>query len=215
MSERIENNKLTISGKIVSDFAFSHEVFGEKFYIAYLSTERTSGTADTIPVEVSDRLVDVSCDWNGQRVKIDGQFRSYNKYEENGMKLILAVFAKEFTSSELENEEPGNQKCKNNIYLDGYICKTPTYRKTPLGREVADLLVAVNRSYRKSDYIPCICWGRNARFAGQLEVGTRIAIEGRIQSREYEKRISDTEVETRTAYEVSASKINVIEETEG
>lgn len=214
MSEKIiKNNRVIISGEIVSDFAFSHEVFGEKFYTAYLSTDRTSGAADIILFMVSDRLVDVSANWVGQSVRICGQFRSYNKHEGEKSRLLLSVFAREFEV----REDNGEVRLydENFISLDGYVCKAPNYRQTPLGREIADLLLAVNRPYGKSDYIPCICWGRNARFAGQLEVGTRIAIEGRIQSREYEKRISDMEVETRTAYEVSASKINVIEETEG
>lgn len=213
MSEKIiENNRVIIIGEIVSEFAFSHEVFGEKFYTTYLSTERTSGTADVIPVMVSDRLVDITENWIGQSVRVGGQFRSYNKHEEEKTRLLLSVFAREFEVQKDDGEV--RLYDKNSISLDGCICKEPNYRETPLGREIADLLLAVNRPYGKSDYIPCICWGRNARFAGQLEVGTRIAIEGRIQSREYEKRISDTETETRTVYEVSVSKINAIEEME-
>lgn len=212
MSERIENNKVTINGEIVSDFAFSHEVFGEKFYIAYLSTERTSGTADVIPVMASDRLIDVTKEWKEQIVRIRGQFRSYNKHKDGKNKVLLSVFAREFEVRENDGEARPNDE--NTIFLDGYICKEPNYRETPLGREIADLLVAVNRPYRKSDYIQCICWGRNAKFARRFGVGTHISIEGRIQSREYQKRISDTESETRTAYEVSVSKVNVIEETE-
>ena len=216
MSERIiENNRVTISGEIVSEFAFSHEAFGEKFYTAYLSTVRTSGTADVILVMVSDRLVDVTENWVGQSVRICGQFRSYNKHDVDKNRLILSVFAREFEAGEDCGETRHHDE--NAIFLDGYICKAPNYRETPLGRKIADLLIAVNRPYGKSDYIPCICWGRNARFAGSLEIGTHVYFEGRIQSREYQKRIihSDTESETRTAYEVSVSKINVIEEMEG
>lgn len=213
MSERIiENNRVTIRGEIVSEFSFSHELFGEKFYTAYLSTERTSGTADVIPVMVSDRLVDITENWIGQSVRVGGQFRSYNKHEEEKTRLLLSVFAREFEVWKDDGEARPNDE--NTIFLDGYICKTPNYRETPLGREIADILLAVNRPYGKSDYLPCICWGRNARFAGGFNVGVHIAIDGRIQSREYHKRISDTEMETRTVYEVSASKINVIEETE-
>lgn len=213
MSEKIiENNRVIIIGEIVSEFAFSHEVFGEKFYTAYLSTERTSGAADIIPFMVSDRLVGVSANWVGQSVEVIGQLRTYNKHEGEKSRLLLSVFAREFEVWEDDGEDRPHDE--NTIFLDGYICKAPNYRETPLGREIADLLVAVNRPYGKSDYIPCICWGRNARFAGKLEVGTRIAIEGRIQSREYQKNISDTETETRTAYEVSVSKINAIEEME-
>lgn len=203
----IENNRVTISGEIVSDFEFSHEVLDEGFYIAYLSSKRTSSTVDVIPIMVSERLVDVKEDRKGQCVMVTGQFRSYNKREGDRNKLILYVFAREFEEVQAPFEE------ENSIFLEGHICKQPNYRETPLGREIADILFAVNRPYGKSDYIPCIAWGRNARFAGNLEIGTHIQIEGRIQSREYQKRISETETETRTAYEVSVSKINVVEET--
>ncbi len=200
-----ENNRLTISGEIVSDFEFSHEIFGEGFYIAHLSSKRTSGTADIIPIMISERLVDIKADWKGRQVKIEGQFRSYNKHEGNKNRLILSVFAREFEEIPFEYDE-------NHIHIDGYVCKEPIYRTTPLEREIGDILVAVNRPYGKSDYIPCIAWGRNARFSKNLEVGTRIQIEGRIQSREYFKKISVTETETRTAYEVSVGKIKVVEE---
>lgn len=211
MEERMfENNRVTISGEIVSDFTFDNEVFGEGFYIAHLSSKRTSGTADIIQIMVSDRLVDVKADWKGRYIKVEGQFRSYNKHDGNKNKLILSVFAREFEECE---ELPFLGDC-NSVLLDGFLCKEPVYRETPLGREIGDILVAVNRPYGKSDYIPCIAWGRNARFAGNLEIGTHIQIEGRIQSREYQKKISDDEFETRTAYEVSISKINVVEETE-
>lgn len=208
----IENNRVTIIGEIASNFTFNHELYGEKFYTTYLSTERTSGITDIIPVMVSDRLVDVTENWVGKTVRIFGQFRSYNKHDGDKNRLLLSVFAREIEIWEDDGEI--RLYDKNAIFLDGFIYKKPTYRETPLGREIADLLIAVNRPYGKSDYIPCICWGRNARFAGQLEVGTHISVEGRIQSREYEKHISDTESETRTAYEVSVSKMNVIEETE-
>lgn len=211
MSERIiENNRVIISGEITSDFTFSHEVCGEKFYTANLSTERTSGAVDTLPVTISDRVVDTIYGWKDQYVRISGQLRTYNKHEGEKNRLLLSVFATGFE----EIEEFPFQKDENRISFDGYICKAPNYRKTPLGREIADLLVAVNRSYGKSDYIPCIVWGRNARFAGNLEVGKHIKLEGRLQSREYQKKISDTENETRVAYEVSASRIEVVEEAE-
>lgn len=211
MEERMmENNVVTIVGEIVSDFTYSHKMLGEGFYIVKISVKRKSETADTLPIMISDRLVDVKDDWKGRRVKIGGQFRSYNKHEGNRNRLILSVFAREFE----EIEELPFMDGENHIFLDGYICKEPNYRETPLGREITDLLLAVNRPYRKSDYIPCIIWGRNARFAGNLNTGTHISIEGRIQSREYQKKISDDEFETRTAYEVSVSKINVFERTE-
>ncbi len=202
-----ENNRVTISGEILPDFVFDHEVFGEKFYIAHISSERLSGVLDIIPIMVSDRLVDVKADWKGRQVEVEGQFRSYNKHEEGRNRLILSVFVREFKEMPVEYNE-------NHIHIDGFVCKEPIYRETPLGRQIGDILVAVNRPYGKSDYIPCIAWGRSARFAVNLEVGTHISIEGRIQSREYFKKISETETETRTAYEVSVGKIIVVEETE-
>ena len=211
MNREIKNNQVTLIGEIVSNFEFSHELYGEGFYTAMLASERTSGQKDIIPIMVSDRLVDTGADWTGRFVKVLGQFRSYNKHEGERNRLILSVFAREFEEFE---ELPFSDNYSNHISLDGYICKKPTYRETPLGREIADILLAVNRQYGKSDYIPCIAWGRNARFASGLEVGTRLQIEGRIQSREYQKRISDDEYETRTAYEVSISKMEVVEETE-
>lgn len=204
MSRLIENNKVRIVGEIVGQFEYSHEVFGENFYIGQLKIERTSGILDFIPIMVSDRMVDVSADWNGIFVEIEGSFRSYNKKDEEKRKLLLSVFVRDF--NQLENASYND----NDVELDGYICKEVIYRKTPLGREVADLLIAVNRPYGKSDYIPCIAWGRNAVYSSELEVGTRIKLCGRIQSREYTKRISETETETRIAYEVSVSKLEVV-----
>lgn len=209
MSREQENNKVTLSGEIVSNFEFSHEAYGEKFYAAMLASERESGQKDIILIMVSERLINIKeeGEWIGQKMNISGQFRSFNKHEDKRNKLMLYVFANEFIPvDEIENE--------NHISLDGYICKPPIYRKTPLGREIADILLAVNRQYGKSDYIPCIAWGRNAVYASGLEIGTRLQIDGRIQSREYQKRISDDEYETRTAYEVSVSKLTVVEEME-
>lgn len=206
---RIENNKVTLSGEIASNFEFSHEVYGEGFYTAMLANERTSGQKDVVPIMVSERLVDTGADWKGRFIKVSGQFRSCNKHDGERSRLVLSVFVREFEEFE---EMPFSDNHSNHISLDGYICKQPIYRKTPLGREIADILLAVNRPYGKSDYIPTICWGRNARFASKLEIGTRLHIEGRIQSREYQKRISDDEYETRVAYEVSASRLEVAED---
>lgn len=211
MSKEIRNNQVTLSGKIESNFEFNHEVYGEKFYTSMLSVERTSGQKDIIPIMASERLVDVKTDWTGRFVKVSGQFRSYNKREGERNRLVLSVFATEF---EEFGELPFSDNYINRISLDGCICKQPNYRETPLGREIADILLAVNRPYGKTDYIPCIAWGRNASFASSLEVGTMLQIEGRIQSREYQKRISDDEYETRTAYEVSISKMIVSEESD-
>lgn len=211
MNRENENNKVTLSGEIVSNFEFSHECYGEGFYTAMLASERLSGRKDVIPIMVSERIVDVESDWIGRFVKVSGQFRSYNKHEGERNRLILSVFAREFEEVEFEHEEPGSGNDENRVSLDGYICKEPKYRETPLGREIADILLAVNRPYGKSDYIPCIAWGRNARFASGLEIGTRLQIEGRIQSREYQKRISDDETVMKIAYEVSVSRMEVIE----
>lgn len=204
----IENNQVVIMGEIVGDFSFSHEIFGEGFYMVDVRVERLSDSSDIIPLMVSERLLDVDADYKGTYIVVNGQFRSYNRHEERKNKLVLSVFAREIEFV----DELGENTKSNQIYLDGYICKEPIYRKTPLGREIADLLLAVNRPYGKSDYIPCICWGRNARFASSFEVGARCAVWGRIQSREYMKKLSEEELEKRIAYEVSVSKLELIED---
>lgn len=202
----IENNKVCITGEVVSEFRYSHEVFGEGFYMVDVSVNRLSDMADVIPLMVSERLMDVTQDYRGQKISVVGQFRSYNRHEGLKNKLVLSIFVREL---EFIEEYPLEQAKSNQIFLDGYICKAPVYRKTPLGREIADVLIAVNRPYGKSDYIPCIAWGRNARYAETLEVGTNLLIWGRVQSREYTKKIGEEEVEKRVAYEVSVSKIEV------
>lgn len=208
MADKIfENNQVSIVGTIVSDFRYSHEVYGEGFYMVDVSVNRLSNFVDIIPVMVSERIVDVTKNYEGNLIYVLGQFRSYNRHEEKKNRLVLSVFARELEFIEEESDELKS----NQIYLDGYICKEPIYRKTPLGREIADLLIAVNRSYGKSDYIPCICWGRNARFASGFEVGSHVEIWGRIQSREYVKKINENETEKRIAYEVSVSKIERFE----
>ena len=206
MDKIIENNQVTVMGEIASEFEFSHEVFGEGFYMLELLVKRLSDSFDRIPVMISERLIDVTKDYRGEIIQISGQFRSYNRHEEKKNRLVLSVFAREAVFAEATDD-----KIKSNqIFLDGFICKPPVYRKTPLGREIADMLVAVNRPYGKSDYIPCISWGRNARFAANFEVGSRVQIWGRIQSREYVKRLEDDRTEKRTAYEVSVSKLEEI-----
>ena len=208
MSEKVmENNRGTVIGTIVSDFTFSHAVFGEGFYLVDLSVSRLSEQADVIPLMVSERLMDVTRDYRGCTIEADGQFRSYNRHEGVKNRLVLSVFVREVQFL----EEFTDYTKTNQIFLDGYICKEPIYRKTPLGREIADLLLAVNRPYGKSDYIPCICWGRNARYASAFEVGGHVLIWGRIQSREYMKRTGENETEKRVAYEVSVSKLEYIE----
>ena len=203
----IENNQVSIMGKIASGFTFSHQVFGEGFFVMDLIVKRLSDSEDRIPVMVSEGLVDVTQDYVGEYIEISGQFRSYNRHEEKHNRLVLSVFAREvrFIGQD-EDVIPTNQ-----IFMDGYICKPPVYRKTPLGREIADVLLAVNRPYGKSDYIPCICWGRNARYASAFTVGGHVLIWGRIQSREYVKKLGENQTERRTAYEVSVSKLEYLE----
>lgn len=203
----MDNNQVTIVGVVDSEFTYSHEVFGEGFYMLEVVVNRLSHMEDRIPLMVSERLVDVTQNYRGKIVEVHGQFRSYNKHEEGRNRLILSVFVREFGFV----EEGESYARPNSVYLDGYICKQPVYRMTPLGREIADLLLAVNRPYGKSDYLPCICWGRNARFAGKFEVGAHIHLWGRIQSRTYQKRLENDEVEKRTAYEISVSKIECVE----
>ena len=203
----MDNNQVTIVGTVDSEFTYSHEVFGEGFYMLEVVVSRLSHMEDRIPLMVSERLVDVKESCMGKIVEVHGQFRSYNKHEEGRNRLILSVFVREFSCV----GDEGTLTRPNSIYLDGYICKPPVYRMTPLGREIADLLMAVNRPYGKSDYLPCICWGRNARFAGKFEVGTHIHLWGRIQSRTYQKRLEDDVVEKRTAYEISVNKIECVE----
>ena len=203
--KNLENNQVNIAGVICSDFTYSHTLCGEKFYIADLEVERRSGKSDIIPIMVSDRMIKIE-DLTGVSVEITGQFRSYNKHIDGKSKLLLTVFALEIEV--MENFMYYN----NNVELIGYICKEPIYRKTPLGREIADVLLAVNRQCGKSDYIPCICWGRNARYVGNLPVGTKISISGRIQSRTFLKKIDEDTTEERVAYELSASKVEVVEE---
>ncbi|HHU70812.1 MAG TPA: single-stranded DNA-binding protein [Clostridiales bacterium] len=209
MTDKVfDNNQVSVAGEVVSEFTFSHDVFGEGFYIIEVQVSRLSNSYDIIPIMVSERLTNVNEDCIGKYVIVLGQFRSYNRHEENRNKLVLSVFAREVN---FMDELPEEAK-PNHIFLDGFVCKPPIYRKTPLGREIADVLLAVNRPYGKSDYIPCICWGRNARFAETFTVGGHVQIWGRIQSREYQKKISDTEFEKRVAYEVSVSKLEYLKD---
>lgn len=202
----LENNSIYIAGKIIEECEFSHEVYGEGFYLFKISSERLSDNEDILPITVSERLIDRQSLTLGTRVEVIGQLRSYNNYGNKRNKLVLTIFAREINLLEEDTEQNPNQ-----IFLNGFICKPPVYRKTPFGREISDILVAVNRAYNKSDYIPCIAWGRNARYLSNLSVGENIKIWGRVQSRKYQKKVEDT-VEERTAYEVSISKIEVASE---
>ncbi len=203
----IENNVVTISGRVVSEVEYSHEVYGEGFYSFQLDVPRLSESSDKISVTFSERLVPKEKLVIGSLLEIEGQFRSYNSYKSESNKLVLTVFAREIVFI----EEDKRIKNPNQIYLNGYICKSPIYRMTPFGREITDILVAVNRPYNKSDYIPCIAWGRNARYSQNLSIGDNIKIWGRIQSREYQKKLESGETLTKTAYEVSVSKMEISE----
>ena len=209
----LENNHLVLVGKVANDKRYSHEIYGEKFYIFDLEVKRLSDAVDIIPVTVSERLlpeIDLSI---GNKVVVEGQFRSYNNYENERNRLILTVFAKDIVKAEepVEDDEDKKDIVSNEVVLSGYVCKKPIYRQTPFNREIADVLLAVNRSYNKSDYIPCIAWGRNARFCQNIEVGTEIKIVGRVQSRQYEKKFEDGTSEMRVAYEVSISSMEIID----
>lgn len=203
----LQNNKVYLKGEIITEARFSHEIYGEGFYEMDVLVKRLSGQADILPVTVSERLIESANLKIGSTLMALGQFRSYNKQVDGKSKLMLTVFVREV----LEEEYGKNP---NNIVLSGYICKPPVYRTTPFNREIADLLIAVNRAYNKSDYIPCIAWGRNARFVKNLSVGERVALSGRIQSREYQKKLSETDIKTLTAYEVSVSKLAAFDNAE-
>lgn len=206
----IDTNMVTIVGKIISEKEFSHEMYGEGFYSFNLEVPRLSESVDVLPITISERLI-VNMDIRmGKYVLVEGQLRSYNRYIDNSNKLVLTVFARDIYMPEDDEELKELLKKPNEIYVDGYICKSPIYRTTPFGREITDLLVAVNRPYNKSDYIPCIAWGRNARFCQRLLVGDHVRLWGRIQSREYQKKLNNGEMISRVAYEVSISKLEYI-----
>ena len=201
----METNTAFIAGIIEDEAVFSHNVYGEGFYTFHVCVPRLSEAKDSIPVTVSERLCDPHAVTPGKRVEIAGQFRSYNNYSEEGSRLMLTLFARDIRFPEEETTAPPNE-----ITLVGFICKPPVYRHTPFGREISDMLLAVNRSYNKSDYIPCIAWGRNARFSRDLSVGDKVRLEGRIQSREYRKRLGEDSFVTKTAYEISVIKIEAV-----
>ncbi|GAA0221401.1 single-stranded DNA-binding protein [Metaclostridioides mangenotii] len=206
ISINTENNVVNLRGELENELKFSHEIFGEKFYNIDIKINRLSDSFDILPITISERLLQ-DIDIEEQNfVSVTGQLRSYNKSIDNKNRLILTIFVREITQIEDDNKDP------NSIFLDGYICKNPVYRQTPLGREITDLLMAINRPYNKSDYIPAIVWGRNAKFAKNLNIGDRIQLWGRVQSREYEKKLDNGEVLKKVAYEVSISKIKKLYE---
>ena len=208
MNSRIaENNHAELTGVILSELEFSHEVSGERFFKTRIRSERLSENSDELPVILSEKLLENKQFQTGERVKIEGQFRSYNRHDNNKNKLILSVYAQDMEKIPQETEAV---QPENTVELNGYVCKQPVYRTTPLGREITDVLLAVNRSYGKSDYIPCICWGSNARAAKDLTVGDKLRLSGRIQSRMYQKKESDGSVDNRIAYEVSVGRLETL-----
>lgn len=204
----LQNNEVNVIGKVMGDMRFSHKVYGEGFYTFDIEVPRLSDSMDKLPITISERLLPSDGDLKDKTVDILGQFRSYNQYDSGRNRLILTIFALEIKI--VDDTEIG--KSKNLIHLNGYVCKDPVYRTTPFGREITDLLIAVNRSYHKSDYIPCIAWGRNARYAQHLKTGDNIRVWGRIQSRTYQKKLESGEVIARVAYEMSISKMEVGDE---
>ena len=207
----IENNKIELCGVIASVPELNHKTYGENFYSFRLSCSRKSTEKDVLPIIVSDRLVEIKDLQVGKKISVKGQVRTFNKHiSDDKHKLLIMVFARDVR--EVEEESESAPEFNNNVKLSGYICKSPVYRVTPKGREIADVLIAVNRAYGKADYIPCITWGRNARYTGNLDVGTRIDVEGRLQSREYTKKLDDGTEEIRIAYEISVSRIEESEE---
>lgn len=210
LDNQLKNNQIKVHGKIISDMTFSHEVYGESFYNFNLEIVRLSDSTDVLPVTISERLFESDMIKIGAVVDITGQIRSYNNFvdTENKNRLVLTIFARDIEF--LDDDSKGTNP--NEVLLNGFICKAPVYRTTPFGREIADILIAVNRAYNKSDYIPCIAWGRNARFASKLTVGDNISLSGRMQSRNYQKKLENGDVIERVAYEVSISKIEVVKE---
>jgi len=199
------NNRVFVAGTVTDELVYSHELFGETFFETQICVPRLSEHKDLLPLTVSERLIEGGKLSVGARVAVNGQFRSYNKIVDDKSRLMLTIFARDITLTEVQDANP------NTADFIGYVCKPPIFRTTPFNREICDLLIAVNRAYNKSDYIPCIAWGRNARFAKAITVGRKIRISGRIQSREYTKKLSEEETEKKTAYEISVNQISLDE----
>ncbi len=206
MDNLMLNNKIYLEGTCVSGLEFSHEMYGEGFYVFRVAVNRLSDASDIIPVTISERLITDIEIKEGLELVIEGQLRSYNKFIDGSNRLILTVFARDIQPCIEKSKNP------NQIFLNGYICKEPVYRTTPFGREISDILLAVNRPYNKSDYIPTISWGRNSRFCRTLKVGDNIKVWGRLQSRQYQKKLGESDLITKTAYEVSISKLELADE---
>ena len=202
MDNTNDNNHVTVAGIILEPFSFSHELHGEKFYSTRLSIERLSNQTDIIPVMFPERLIDVTQNYIGRYAEVSGQLRSHNLHNASKSKLLLFVFAREAAFFD--------ERCdiiyKNQVHLSGYVSKPALYRKTPLKKEISNVLLAVNRPHLKADYIPCILWGSNALLAKSLQTGEHIVVRGRIQSREYTKTTEDGN-ETKTTYELSVATL--------
>jgi len=197
-------NIIHLKGQICQNLQFGHELFGEQFYVTTLRVPRLSGAEDFLPITLSERLLMDAPITNGSNLCLEGQLRSYNKVIEGSGRLLITAFAQKLLDCEQDEENP------NRVQLTGALCKPPSYRTTPFGREIADLMLAVNRSYGKSDYIPCITWGRTARYAANLKIGDKVQLVGRFQSRAYQKQLADGTTLNKVAYEVSVSRLSAI-----
>ena len=202
---KMMNNKVVVKGTVKSEARYSHEVMGEKFYEVLVGAKRASGAENIIPILVSERCWDVNTDYSGKRVTVEGQYRSRRMDIEGRRKLILNVFAKNICM-ELDDEFEFDY---NRIELNGYICKQPVYRTIPSGREVCDVMLAVNRGFGKSDYIPCLFKDDSARYMADKKVGEQFRVTGCIQSRKYPKVQGDV-TEICIAYEVLVSALEPV-----
>ena len=201
-----KTNSIELAGVLGDKIELSHTVYGEKFYSCFLDIKRLSNRTDSVPVTIPEKLLVQHRIKSGDCMRMEGQLRSYNYYlkvddlsSNKKSRLVVTAFCK----SILPYEED-----VNSVQLDGFVCKPPIYRVTPFGKHICDLLVAVNRSYSKSDYIPVIYWGENAKRASSLTVSSNIRVSGRLQSREYEKRKDDGDITVKTTYEVSGFELN-------
>ena len=198
-------NSIHLRGHVCQPLQFGHELFGEQFFVTTLRVPRLSGAEDFLPITLSERLLIDEPIAAGSILCLDGQLRSYNKVVEGSGRLLITAFAQRLLPEE-DEENP------NRVQLTGALCKAPSYRTTPFGREIADLMLAVNRSYGKSDYIPCITWGRTARYAANLKIGDKVQLVGRFQSRNYQKQLPDGTILNKVAYEVSVSRLSAMKE---
>lgn len=202
MKNEKQTNSVFLQGRIGSTIEYSHDLYGERFYEFKLNVPRLSEHLDVIPITASEQLVNSLKE--DELIAVSGQFRSFNRPDGERSRLILSVFAREILP-------PLAEVNPNTAELIGYICKPPIYRTTPFNREICDVLLAVNRAYSKSDYIPCIAWGKNARLIKNAPVGQKLDVSGRIQSRQYTKRLDDGDVQIRTAYEFSIGAVEFMQ----